>query len=73
VNAQGLVTTPVTDTATASITGTQSRVLLGKKLTAAVRMTLLPSASGTRGAIRTTDKVIVRASGSVQLTSGGAP
>ncbi len=73
VDAQGRVTAAVQDTATVSITGTQSRVLLGKKLTAAVRMTLLPSATNTRGAIRTTDKVIIRASGSVQLKSGGAP
>jgi hypothetical protein len=73
VNGQGLVTAPVTDTATVSITGTESRVLLGKKLTAAIRMTLLPSAANTRGAIRAADKVMIRASGSVQLKSGGAP
>jgi hypothetical protein len=73
VNAQGLVTAPVTDTASVSLTGTQSRVLLGKKIVAGVRVKLLPSTGGTRGAIRTTDKVIIRASGSVQLKSGGAP
>ncbi len=73
VDAQGRVTTPVLDTAKVSITGTQSRVLLGSKLTAAIRVTLLPSGTNTRGAIRTTDKVILRASGSVQLKSGGAP
>jgi hypothetical protein len=73
VDAQGLVTTAVTDTAMVRITGTQSRVLLGKKITAAIRITLLPSASNTRGAIRTADKVKIRASGSVQLKSGGAP
>jgi hypothetical protein len=73
VDAQGRVTTPVLDTATVSMTGTQSRVLLGKKFWAAVRVTLLPSGTGTRGAIRTTDKVIIRASGSVQIKTGGAP
>src|SRR5574341_308897 len=73
VDAQGRVTTPVLDTATVSLTGTQSRVLLGKKFCAAVRGPLLPSGSSTRGAIRTTDKVIIRARGSVQVRSGGAP
>lgn len=73
VNDSGLVTTARSDTATVSLTGTQARVLLGKWLTAAVRMTLLPSATNTRGAIRTTDQVILRASGSVRLRSGGAP
>ncbi len=73
VDDSGRVTSPVLDTATVSIAGTQSRVLLGKKLTAAIRVTLTPSATNTRGAIRATDKVIIRASGSVQLKSGGAP
>ncbi|MBI2536298.1 MAG: hypothetical protein HYW06_04885, partial [Gemmatimonadetes bacterium] len=73
VDAQGRVTTPVLDTATVSITGTQSRVLLGKKFWAAVRVTLLPSGTNTRGAIRTTDQVIIRASGSVRIRTGGTP
>ena len=73
VDAQGRVTTPVLDTATVSIAGNKSRVLLGRKLTAAIRVTLLPNASNPRGAIRTTDKVIIRASGSVKIKTGGAP
>jgi hypothetical protein len=73
VDAQGRVTAPVLDTATVSITGTQSRVLLGTKFWAAVRVTLLPSGSSTRGAVRATDKVIIRARGSVQVRTGGAP
>lgn len=73
VDAQGRVTTPVVDAATVSITGTQSRVLLGRKFWAAVRVTLLPSGSSTSGAVRTTDKVIIRARGSVQVRTGGAP
>lgn len=72
VNGQGLVVTPVEDTASVSITGAQSRVLLDTKLTAAIRMTLLPAGTN-RGAVRTTDKVIVRASGTVRLKAGGAP
>ncbi len=73
VDAQGRVTSPVLDTATVSIAGNKSQVLLGKKLTAAIRVTLLPNATNPRGAIRTTDKVIIRASGSIKIRSGGAP
>ena len=73
VDAQGRVTTPVLDTATVSMTGAQSRILLGQKFWAAVRVTLVPSGSNTRGAVRTTDKVIIRASGSVQIRTGGTP
>lgn len=73
VDAQGRVTTPVLDTASVSMTGAQSRVLLGKKFWAAVRVTLLPSGTSTRGAVRPTDRVIIRASGSVQVRTGGAP
>lgn len=73
VDAQGRVTTPVLDTATVSITGNNARVLLGKKFTAAIRITLVPNASNPRGAIRPTDRVLLRASGSVRLKSGGTP
>src|SRR3990172_617813 len=73
VDAQGRVTSPVLDTATVSIAGNKSKVLLGRKLTAAIRVTLLPNASNPRSAIRTTDKVIIRASGSVKIKTGGAP
>jgi hypothetical protein len=73
VNAQGQVTAPVFDTATVSMSGAQSRVLLGKKFTAAIKATLLPSGSNTRGAIRPTDKVIIRARGAVRLKLGGTP
>jgi len=73
VDAQGLVTTPVTDTASVGMAGAQSHVLLGEKVTAAIRMTLLPSGTNPRGAIRTTDRVFIHASGLVRLKSGGAP
>lgn len=73
VDAQGLVTAPVTDTASVGLTGAQSQVLLGDRVVAAIRLTLLPSGVNSRGAVRTTDKVFIHASGLVQLKSGGVP
>jgi hypothetical protein len=73
VDTQGRVTAAVVDTARLSLTGAQSRVLLGKTFTAFVRITLLPSPANPRGAIRPTDTVGIHASGTVKLRSGGAP
>ena len=73
VDGQGRVTGQVVDTARVSLTGTQSRVLLGKNFTAFVRITLLPSAANGRGAVGPTDNVAIHASGTVKLRSGGTP
>ena len=73
VDALGRVTAAAQDTATVGMNGTESQVLLGKQFTAFVRIVLLPSAGGTRGAVRPGDKVIIHAKGLVQLRSGGTP
>ena len=47
-------------------------MLLGKKFTAAIRVTLLPNATaGGRGAIGPSDRVIVDAEASVTIRMGG--
>lgn len=73
VDAQGRVTQAVIDTAIVSMTGQQSRVVMGQKFTAGIKVTLLPSATaGGRGAIRPTDRVILRAGASLTIRFGGS-
>lgn len=73
VDTQGVVTQPVTDTASVSISGSQSRVLFGKHFTTGIRIVLLPgSGAGGRGAIRPGDRVILNASARVRIRTGGA-
>jgi hypothetical protein len=73
VDALGRVTGAVQDTATVALTGAQSLVLLGKKIIAGIRFTLVPSDSTGRGGVTPTDQVGIHASGSVKLRSGGTP
>jgi hypothetical protein len=73
VDAQGRVTAAVQDTGSVALSGTQSLVLLRRKIIAAIRITLVPGNSGGRGAISPTDQVGIHASGSVKLRSGGVP
>src|SRR6185503_254045 len=72
VDVNGLVTTPTTDSVTVSISGTNSKVLFGRKFSVGARIRLLPGTGGNgRGALRTTDRLIVNARAAVDVKSGG--
>ncbi|MSR06329.1 MAG: hypothetical protein EXR93_04555 [Gemmatimonadetes bacterium] len=72
VNASGLVVTPATGSISVSLSGANSRVLFGKKLTAGIRIQLMPgTGGGGRGAIRATDKIVVSAKATVDIKVGG--
>ncbi len=72
VNAAGQVVTPATDSVAVSLTGANSRVLFGKKITAGIRIRLLPgTGGGGRGAIRPADQLIVNAKAVVDIKAGG--
>ena len=73
VDTLGRVTAVAEDSVRVGLAGSKSKVLLGKKFTAFVRIRLSPSGGTNRGAIRPGDKVIIRAQGFVQLRSGGTP
>jgi hypothetical protein len=72
VDTQGLVTRPVTDTVSLSISGQQSRVLFGKHFTTGIRIVLLPGNASGKGAIRPGDHVILNASARVRIKTGGS-
>jgi hypothetical protein len=69
-DAQGRVVTPALDTADIALTGQQIGVVLGEYFGAGLRVRLLAGAGG-RGAIRASDRVIVRASATVRFRTGG--
>ena len=70
VNGLGRVTEASRDTVFLGLTGEAVRPFLGEWFTAGVRITLTPPAGG-RGAIRTTDLVIVDVSAAMHLRVGG--
>jgi len=71
VDGQGLVTQPVTSTDSTSLTGQEVKVTFGLNFTVAVRVRLLPAA-GARGALRSSDRVILNASAGVRVRTGGS-
>jgi hypothetical protein len=73
VNASGIVVTPTSDSVSVSMTGTNARVLFGRKFTAAIRIRLLPGTGGNgRGALRPQDRVFVAAKAELDIKSGGS-
>jgi len=71
VDVNGFVVTPTSDSVSLSISGTNARVLFGKKFTAALRVRLVPGAGGSgRGAIRPQDRVFVTAKAAVDVKGG---
>jgi hypothetical protein len=70
VDANGRVTEASRDTVFVGLTGETVRPFLGEWFTAGVLLTLTPAAGG-RGAIRTTDHVIVDATAVMHLRVGG--
>lgn len=72
VDATGRVTQPATSSQTVSLTGNDARPLLGQWLTTGVRIRLRPPPGGTgRGALRTTDQLLVKSHATVVLNAGG--
>jgi hypothetical protein len=72
VSASGVVTAPVTDSVSVTLTGAQARLFFNRKFSAGIRIRLLPgTGGGGRGAIRTTDNVVVGAKAQIQVRSGG--
>jgi hypothetical protein len=72
VNALGQVITPSADSVTVSLTGSNARVLLGRKLSFGIRIRLLPgTGGGGRGAIRPADQVVVSGRAGVTVRFGG--
>ena len=70
VDSQGRVTQSVTTEDSTSLTGQEVKVTFGPQFTVAVRVRLLPG-SGTRGALRSSDRVILNASAGVRVRTGG--
>jgi hypothetical protein len=76
VNLLGQVVNPSSDSISVSLSGTQARVLFGRKLSFGVRIRLVPgTGGGGRGAIQPADHVAVtgRASLDVRFGGGDAP
>jgi len=72
VDATGRVTTPATSSQTVSLTSNDARPLLGRRFTTGVRIRLRPPPGGTgRGAVRATDRLVVRSRARVELRAGG--
>ncbi|MBI4502204.1 MAG: hypothetical protein HY700_13715 [Gemmatimonadetes bacterium] len=72
VDANGLVTAPVSDSVSVSISGTNARLLFNKKFTVGARIRLLPgTGGGGRGALRGTDRIIVSSKAQVDVKAGG--
>lgn len=70
VDANGRVTIPASSTSSLSLTGTDVVPLMGDRFTIALRIRLRPPPGG-RGAVRTTDRIIVSARANVELSGGG--
>jgi hypothetical protein len=72
VDAAGRVTTPAASSQTVALTGNDTRPLLGRKFTTGIRIRLRPPPGGTgRGALRTTDQLLVKSHATVVLNAGG--
>ncbi len=71
VDANGRVTQATTDTTSTDLTGVEAREFFSLKFTAGVRVRLLPPPGG-RGAFRIGDQLVIRASASVFIRTGGA-
>jgi hypothetical protein len=72
VDATGRVTTPATSSQSITLTGADARALLGRRFTTGVRIRLRPPPGGTgRGAVRATDRLVVRSHARVELRAGG--
>jgi len=71
VDAQGRVTQPATTADSTSLTGQEVKVAFGATFTVAVRVRLLPG-TGTRGALRSSDTVILNVAGAVRVRTGGS-
>ena len=67
----GRTVAPGVSTDSLSISGAQSQVLLGKKMTTTVKIRLTPPAGGKRGAVSSTARVIIDSRAEVQLSAGG--
>jgi hypothetical protein len=73
VGANGLVTAPVTDSISVSITGTNARLFFNRKFSVGAKIRLLPGTGGNgRGALRPTDRIFVTANAEVDVKSGGS-
>ncbi len=71
VDANGLVTQPISDATVLTINSAQVRGLLGDSITTTVRIRLLPgSGGGGRGAVRATDDIVIRARAEIELRGG---
>ena len=72
VDANGVVTAATSDSVTVGISGTNARVLFHDRFSVGARIRLLPGTGGNgRGAIRTTDRIIVNARAQVDVKAGG--
>jgi len=71
VDGTGRVTTPVSSTSSLALTGTDVVPLMGQRFTIALRIRLRPPPNSSRGAVRTTDRIIVSAHANVELSGGG--
>jgi hypothetical protein len=73
VDANGQVTTPASSSQSLSLTPAELPPLLGKQFTTRIRIRLRPPpGGGLRGAIRTTDQVLVHSHASIEAHAGGA-
>jgi hypothetical protein len=69
-DAQGRATAPIVDTVDVRLTGAQARTYFGEFFGSGTRIRLLPG-TGNRGAIRSTDKLILNARALVWVRVGG--
>ncbi len=73
VDAAGVTISPSQDSVSVNLTNAAIDIILGRTFTSGVRIRLLPGIGGAgRGAIRTTDQIVVRATARIGLRSGGA-
>ena len=72
VDAAGIPLGSAVDSVEISITPAEARVLLGPRITAGIRIQLLPGAGGSgRGVIRPGDKIAVNAAATILIERGG--
>lgn len=72
VDTAGRVVTPTSSSQSLTLTGEDVRVLLGTRFTTGVRIRLRPPpGGGRRGALRSTDRLLIASHASVQLRAGG--